>query len=65
MAKQRIFLTALLTLFLLLSTVSCQGLEGSSSMVDSDGDGWSNTQEKTAGTDPNNVDTDGDGYWDL
>ena len=32
-------------------------------MVDSDGDGWSNTQEKTAGTDPNNVDTD-DGYWD-
>jgi len=38
--------------------------EESSAMVDSDGDGWSNTQEKTAGTDPNKVDTDDDGYWD-
>jgi len=33
-------------------------------MFDSDGDGWSNAQERTAGTDPNKVDTDDDGYWD-
>jgi len=38
--------------------------EESSAMVDSDGDGWSNTQEKTAETDPNKADTDDDGYWD-
>jgi len=33
-------------------------------MGDSDGDGWSNTQEKAAETDPNKADTDDDGYWD-
>ncbi len=32
--------------------------------ADSDGDGWSDTKEKNAGTDPYNVDTDGDGIWD-
>lgn len=32
--------------------------------IDSDGDGWSDAQERIAGTDPNNVDTDGDGIWD-
>ena len=31
---------------------------------DSDGDGWSDEQEWTAGTNPNNADTDGDGIWD-
>lgn len=31
---------------------------------DSDGDGWSDEQERTAGTNPNNADTDGDGIWD-
>ena len=33
-------------------------------MGDSDGDGWSDSQEKIAGTNPNNPDSDGDGYWD-
>ncbi|MBA7708352.1 hypothetical protein ES703_117250 [subsurface metagenome] len=64
MVKQMWILTSLLTLLLLLSTSSCLVPEESSAMVDSDGDGWSNTQEKTAGTDPNKVDTDDDGYWD-
>ena len=64
LAKQRIVLMALLTMFTLLLTASCQGIEDSTSIVDADGDGWSNTQEKAAGTDPNKVDTDDDGYWD-
>lgn len=66
MTKQRILLTTLLALCLLLGATSCQGLEqlDSASTVDSDGDGWPNDQEITAGTDPDNVDTDDDGYWD-
>ena len=32
--------------------------------ADSDGDGWSDFKEKNAGTNPYNVDTDGDGIWD-
>jgi tetratricopeptide (TPR) repeat protein len=32
--------------------------------MDSDGDGWTDVQEKKAGTDPSNKDTDNDGYWD-
>ena len=43
---------------------SCQGLEGPGLTGDSDGDGWSDAQEQAAGTNPNNVDSDGDGYWD-
>ncbi|MHC1605095.1 MAG: thrombospondin type 3 repeat-containing protein [Candidatus Methanofastidiosia archaeon] len=31
---------------------------------DSDGDGWTDTEEAIAGTDPLNPDTDNDGYWD-
>ena len=31
---------------------------------DSDGDGWDDEQERRGGTDPHNVDTDGDGIWD-
>lgn len=54
----------LLTLCLLLVATSCQGLEEGGSILDSDGDGWSNSQEKVAGTAPDSVDTDGDGYWD-
>jgi hypothetical protein len=42
---------------LLLGGISCEP-------IDSDGDGWSDAQEITAATDPNNVDTDNDGYWD-
>ncbi len=33
-------------------------------MIDSDGDGWFDSQELQARTDPYNVDSDGDGYWD-
>ena len=64
MTKQRILLIALLTLCVLLGSTSCQGLGELGSTVDSDGDGWTNAQEKIAGTDPNSVDTDDDGYWD-
>lgn len=35
-----------------------------SSTIDSDGDGWTDVQEEIAGTDPHNVDTDDDDYWD-
>lgn len=31
---------------------------------DSDGDGWTDDQERRAGTDPYKRDTDNDGYWD-
>lgn len=64
MAKQGILFTTFLAVCLLLVTISCQELEELGSTVDSDGDGWTNAQEKIAGTDPNSVDTDGDGYWD-
>ena len=64
MARKMWILTGLLILFLLLSTSSCLVPEESSAMIDTDGDGWSNAQERTAGTDPNKVDTDDDGYWD-
>ena len=64
MAKLRIFLIVLLTLCLLLWATSCQDIEGLSSSIDSDGDGWSDSQEGVAGTDPSSVDTDEDGYWD-
>jgi len=63
-AKKRISLATFLTVCILLLTVSCQELQELGSTVDSDGDGWSDTQEKIAGTDPSNADTDGDGYWD-
>jgi hypothetical protein len=33
-------------------------------ILDSDGDGWSDSQEISSGTDIDNKDTDGDGYWD-
>ena len=35
-----------------------------SPIPDSDGDGWDDEQERRAGTDPFNVDTDGDSIWD-
>jgi len=62
--KRGVFLTCLLTLCLLLGTTSCLYPEENDSAVDSDGDGWTNAQEKIAGTDSKNVDTDDDGYWD-
>ncbi len=64
MTRRLILGVALLILCLLLGTTSCEYLEEIDSQLDSDGDGWTNAQEKIAGTDPDNVDTDDDGYWD-
>jgi hypothetical protein len=33
-------------------------------IVDSDGDGWTDSQEINSGTDPEDKDTDDDGFWD-
>ena len=57
MKKNIVAIYFLLTFILLLGSISCEPL-------DSDGDGWSDAQETTAATDPNEVDTDNDGYWD-
>ena len=64
MTSHRVFCLALLALLLVLSSMSCEGLPALDSTLDSDGDGWSDAQEKAAGTNPNSVDSDGDGYWD-
>jgi len=64
LTRRWIFGVALLILCLLPGTTSCEYLEEFESQLDSDGDGWTNAQEEIAGTDPNNVDTDNDGYWD-
>ncbi len=64
MKRRWILGIAVMFLCLLLGTTSCEYLEEIDSQLDSDGDGWTNAQEKAAGTDPNNVDTDNDGYWD-
>ncbi|MFC1848491.1 hypothetical protein ACFLXV_04200 [Chloroflexota bacterium] len=59
MRKQAIALMLVLLSILILGAIGCGGGE-----VDSDGDGWTDTQEQSAGTNPNLADTDGDGYWD-
>ena len=64
MTRRWILVIAVLILCLLLGTTSCEYLEEIDSQLDSDGDGWTDAQEKVAETDPNNVDTDNDGYWD-
>ena len=64
MSRRWILGIALIILCLLLGTTSCEYLEEIDSQLDSDGDGWTNAQEKIAKTDPNSVDTDEDGYWD-
>ena len=46
---------------------SCNSVEtnkGSLASIDSDGDGWTDSRELQANTDPNKKDTDNDGYWD-
>ncbi len=59
MRKLAIVLLPLLLLALIIGAFGCRE-EGK----DSDGDGWTDAQEQSAGTDPYRVDTDGDGYWD-
>ncbi len=58
-----IFVCALSIVTLVLS--GCNSLDnGYTEVIDADGDGWSDIQEERAGTNPNEPDTDGDGYWD-
>jgi len=57
MNKKIAWIVTIAVLLLLIGGISCEP-------IDSDGDGWSDAQEITAETDPNNVDTDNDGYWD-
>jgi beta-lactamase superfamily II metal-dependent hydrolase len=58
MSKLAVWLVPILILALVLGAVGCEAEE------DSDGDGWPDSQEISAGTDPESVDSDGDGYWD-
>jgi hypothetical protein len=58
-----IVLVLALTLALALGAMACGGAEEQATL-DSDGDGWTDSREQSAGTDPASVDTDGDGYWD-
>jgi hypothetical protein len=55
--KKIVWIVSIAILFVLIGGISCEP-------IDSDGDGWSDAQEITAATDPNNADTDNDGYWD-
>ncbi len=57
--KLWIVIVPLLLLALIIGTIGCGG-DGK----DTDGDGWTDAQEQSAGTDIYEVDTDGDGYWD-
>ena len=59
-------IAGLITVVLIASVVVFSGcVEEEAQLQDSDGDSWSDQQEINAGTDPNNKDTDGDGYWDA
>ena len=65
MLKRKTACIGLIALSILLLLPSCQGIEQYDfPAFDTDGDGWSDVQEETAGTDPSKVDTDDDGYWD-
>ncbi len=64
MVKLKTASIIVLAIFFLVIISSCQELEQFSSTIDSDGDGWPDTQEKIAGTNPQKVDSDDDGYWD-
>jgi hypothetical protein len=62
--KKRLCFIIVLILCMLLFSTSCTDLSQFEEFTDSDGDGWSDAQEKLAGTDPQKLDTDDDGYWD-
>ena len=62
--KKRLYFITALILCLLFFSTSCADLSQFEEFTDSDGDGWSDAQEKLAGTDPQKLDTDNDGYWD-
>ena len=61
---KRIYFISVLVLCMLFFSTSCTDLSQFEEFTDSDGDGWSDAQEKLAGTDPQKLDTDDDGYWD-
>jgi hypothetical protein len=61
---KRFYFISALILCMLLFITSCTDLSQFEEFNDSDGDGWSDAQEKLAGTDPQKLDTDDDGYWD-
>ena len=62
--RKRLYFISLLILCMLFFITSCTDLSQFEEFTDSDGDGWSDAQEKLAGTDPQKLDTDDDGYWD-
>jgi len=64
MTKRKLLIIATMLLCCLLWTTSCEYLEEAAPQLDSDGDGWSDANEKITGTAKDNVDTDNDGYWD-
>jgi len=61
--KARKLIMLIAAAMLVLPILACGG-DGGTSVPDSDGDGWTDAQEQSAGTNPYSVDTDGDGYWD-
>lgn len=71
MRKLAITLIPFLVLALLIGAIGCGEEEITSTptttstpVLDSDGDGWTDAQEQSVGTNPYSVDSDGDGYWD-
>ena len=47
-----------------ITTTTTSSTTTTTQIIDSDGDGWTDEQEKSAGTDPYKKDSDGDSYWD-
>jgi hypothetical protein len=63
-SKTRLIYTGFFIFCMLLMNLACTDLSQFEEFTDSDGDGWSDAQENLAGTDPQKLDTDDDGYWD-